>query len=155
MLGLGSYKTIPGSLIAQGLSGLNGANIQTFPKFQVFLEKKLKFSSPCRKQKLHGLFRTTMNWHQCSSIEIVALCVNSKLRHQNISVHPFRRDGVLKFTVFHGVFNSFASKTITFSRNFLSQIHFFPIFVIITKPTSCESSSLRHRTNNDFCLSQI
>ena len=35
----GHIKTIPGSLIAQGLSGLNAANIQTFPKSQVFLEK--------------------------------------------------------------------------------------------------------------------
>ena len=46
----GHIKTIPGSLIAQGLSGLNAANIQTFPKIQVFFGKKLRFSSLCRKQ---------------------------------------------------------------------------------------------------------
>ena len=40
----GDKKTIPGSLIAQGLSGLNGAKIHTFFEIARVYYKKIRFS---------------------------------------------------------------------------------------------------------------
>ena len=78
-------KTIPGSLIAQGLSGLNDAKIQTFLKVQVLPKKKSDFHNLVAdlnhmihsiKQRMGIYIHPLEELHNTHIAKHNALCIN-------------------------------------------------------------------------------